>query len=113
MTIFISGTDGRKPPATFTFGPLSFTLTDKGYESDTVGTLTTISILHFTYNGKPRRGIDLGNDSRPDTNNRMVFTLDGLRSFKKDRIEDLKLVGRIVSGAINLDESDTNIEELI
>lgn len=42
------------------------------------------------YNGKPRIGLDLGDDSRPGTNNRVVLTLDGIRTFKKDGMIGLR-----------------------
>lgn len=92
---------------------MSFTLTDRGYSNDEVGELAVISIASFTYNGKPRLGIYLGEDSRPGTDNRMYYTLDGLRSFKRTNIEDEVVVSRIEAPSVSLTPSDTNIEELI
>lgn len=48
------------------------------------------------YNGKPRVGLDLGDDQRPGTRNRVVITLDGIRTFKTAQMFDLRDVTTIV-----------------
>ena len=42
------------------------------------------------YDGKPRAGLDLGSDPRPGTENLMVRTPDGIRTFRKDKILSLR-----------------------
>jgi hypothetical protein len=40
------------------------------------------------YNDKRRFGLDMGDDERPGTANRTVLTPDGVRTFKKSKMED-------------------------
>lgn len=40
--------------------------------------------LKFNYSGRPRMGLEVGDDPRPGTNNLMVATTEGFRTFNKD-----------------------------
>lgn len=66
------------------------------YSADRVEGLTWIKCV---YNGKPRFGLDMGDDERPGTNNRVVLTLDGIRTFDKDKMVGLRVVDVDLSGA--------------
>ena len=46
--------------------------------------------IKFIYNGAPRIGLDLGDDTRPGTSNLMVATTNGFRTFKKDGMIGVK-----------------------
>ena len=61
--------------------------------------------MRCVYNGKPRFGLDLGDDERPGTNNRVVLTLDGIRTLNKD-----KCVGW---QEVEVDLSDVDVETLV
>jgi hypothetical protein len=50
---------------------------------------TPVRWLACNYNGKSRVGLDLGDDKRPGTNNRVWRTLDGIRTFNKTKIKDI------------------------
>lgn len=49
-----------------------------------------------TYHGKPRVGLDLGDDTRPGTSNRVIITLDGIRTLKKDKMIALEDITTLV-----------------
>lgn len=57
------------------------------------------------YNGKPRFGLDMGDDERPGTNNRVVLTLDGVRTFNKDKCVSWR--------EVNVDLSNVDAETLV
>lgn len=46
--------------------------------------------LQLEYNDKIRIGLDMGDDARPGSNNRVVITLDGIRTFNKDLMENVE-----------------------
>jgi hypothetical protein len=46
----------------------------------------TLRWIECDYDGRRRLGLDLGDDPRPGTNNRAVYTLDGYRTFRKDKM---------------------------
>lgn len=50
--------------------------------------------IEFTYNAERRFGLDLEEDGRPGTNNRVVLTDRGIRTFKVNGMEDIVEVGR-------------------
>lgn len=43
----------------------------------------------FEYDGKERGGLAIGPDTRPGTNNIVCLTVDGVRTFKCEKIKNL------------------------
>lgn len=48
-----------------------------------------VRYIACTYNGKPRVGLELGDDSRTNKN-LLVATLDGYRTFRKDAMMSVR-----------------------
>ena len=51
--------------------------------------------LAFMYSGKPRVGLAVCDDDRPGTDNLVVITLDGIRTFKKSNMVSVRNVTTI------------------
>jgi len=43
----------------------------------------------FTYDDKPRSGLVIGPDTRPNTNNVVCLTADGTRTFKVEKMNNV------------------------
>jgi hypothetical protein len=44
--------------------------------------------FRFQYDDKPRSGLIIGPDTRPNTNNVICLTVDGVRAFKCEKIKE-------------------------
>lgn len=77
-------------------------MTTTGPSNSSVDGLTWVTLV---YNGKPRFGLDMGDDERPGTNNRVVLTLDGVRTFDKDKCVSWR--------EVDVDLSDVDVETLV
>lgn len=79
MITTMNNSTGQSNQATTTIGP-SLCLVEA----------PTQRWIKCLYNGKPRIGLDMGPDPREGTNNRIIITLDGIRTLNVDKMVDVK-----------------------